>query len=516
MIRRDRLLLIFSIAAFSGIVLLFGAGTWYIWQDSVATEEARLEELARTLGERVEQTIVDSRDMLAGFNQLENEACSEEHLSTMQEAAIARPYIRAIGYWQADNRLCGVGFIRGNELTPARADRIYDSGVIAWWPGEQTEIGGVQLFLMRYGRHDVAIDPNMLLETGIVENRAAGLWVEGLQMASHPADASLPSPDTISPGLTVDARNNRVISRFSLGTIFPIDIVAIETIGSFRERYLPTMAVAALVGLLLMLAWLYFIYRFTRRQLSLGAELREAITHGRLLVHYQPVVELDTGKCVGAEALVRWRRESGNLVSPDIFIPVAEQAGLITEVTRTVLQTILADLGKLMREDRQLHINLNLAREDLESPDLLAILGEELSQAKVPPASIKLEITERALINSDTARQLIRDLRQRGHKVAIDDFGTGYSSLSYLETFEIDTLKIDKSFVDAIETDAVTSSVITHVIDMAHSLELDTVAEGIEHGHQVDWLKAHGVSHGQGFFYSKALTARRFIRYYRS
>jgi sensor c-di-GMP phosphodiesterase-like protein len=515
MIRRDRLLLGLSATGFGGVLLLFGAVAWYVWHESVTAEEARLGLLARKLGEDVERTIVEARDMLDGFNRLEVERCSGAHLEAMQEAAITKPYIQAVGYWQAADRLCGVGFVRGTELTPSRADRIYPSGVVAWWPSAQTELGGVQFFLMRYGAHDVAIDPRLLLDTGIVENRKAALWVEGLWMAAHSWEAELPSPESVAPGLTVDAENNRVISRFSLGTIFPIDVVAVEPIASFRNRYLPMIVTAAALGILLIALWVYLVYRYSRRQLSLDAELREAIAAGRLLVHYQPIVELAGGRCVGAEALVRWRREGGNLVRPDVFIPVAEQAGLVPQVTRAVLCAVLDDLGKLLSENPDMRINLNLSREDLESSNLLQILHDELAAARIPASSIKLEITERALINSDVGRRLIHDLRQHGHHVAIDDFGTGYSSLSYLETFEVDTLKIDKSFVDAIETEAVTSNVITHVIEMAHSLKLDTVAEGIEYPHQAEWLREQGVVHGQGYLYSKPLTARRFIRYYR-
>lgn len=515
MIRRGRLLLGLSVAALGGVVLLFGGLTWYVWQDSVQREEQRLAELAQALGEDVEAALVDARDMLERFNALEAERCSAAHLAAMQEATIARPYIRAVGYWQAAQRLCGVGFISGNELTPPRADRIYDSGVIAWWPSPQTELGGLELFLMRYGAHDVAIDPRLLLNTGVVRGRKAGLWVEGLRLAAHPWNVELPAPEEIPPGITIDHENARIISHFSLGTVLPIDIVAVEPLSDFWHRYLPSASAAAMIVLLLIAIWLYAVYRYTRRQLSLGAELRLAIRDGRLRVLYQPVIDLATGNCVGAEALVRWRREGGHLVSPDVFIPVAEKAGLIQDVTRAVLRNILDDLSQLLRDEPELKINLNLAREDLEQPDLIETLAAALVEAQVPASALKLEITERALINSDVARQQIRDLRNRGHQVAIDDFGTGYSSLSYLESFEIDTLKIDKSFVDAIEKEAVTSNVIAHVIEMAHSLKLDTVAEGIEQEHQAEWLRQQGVTHGQGFLYSKPLTARRFIRYYR-
>jgi sensor c-di-GMP phosphodiesterase-like protein len=140
-------------------------------------------------------------------------------------------------------------------------------------------------------------------------------------------------------------------------------------------------------------------------------------------------------------------------------------------------------------------------------------LRQQLRKHKVSASNLKLEITERAIIDSDDCRARIKALRRLGHPVAVDDFGTGYSSLSYLEKFELDTLKIDKSFVDAIGTDAVTSPVIGHVIDMAKSLKLDIVAEGIETAMQKRWLRAHHVEFGQGFLFSPALPAREFISY---
>jgi len=515
MIRRDRLLVGASVAAAIGIVVLFGAVIWYILSQSLAKEEERVELLARSLGQRVESMIVQSLDMLTQLNALESERCSDAHLDAMQSAAISQTQIRAIGYWKGAERRCGVGFIRGNELTPSRADRIYGSGVIAWWPGPQTEFGGVQFFLMRYGAHDVVIDPRELLQGGVVDDRKAGLWVEGLRMATHPWGVQIPSPDSVPEGLTVDPDKGGVISRFSLGTVFPIDIVAVEPLDNLWYRYLPTISIAGLLGLLLVSFWIYLIVAFSRRQLSLGAELREAISSGHLEVLYQPIVSLDQRHCVGAEALVRWRHEDGSLISPEFFIPVAEKAGLISDVTGLVLKQIMQGLGDLIRKNPGIVINLNLARQDLENAELFTVLSEALERARIPASAIKLEITERALINSDSARHMIRQLRKRGHRVAIDDFGTGYSSLSYLESFEIDTLKIDKTFVDAIEKDAVTSYVITHVIEMAHSLHLDTVAEGVEEEHQVEWLCRHGVTYGQGFHFSTPLTAAAFTRFYR-
>jgi sensor c-di-GMP phosphodiesterase-like protein len=516
MLRRRRILAEALLAALVGVALLFGSVAWLLWNESVTSEEAYAGGLAASLGGRTEHIFLDTRDLLAHFDQLEAERCSPAHLRAMQDAAISRPYIRAIGYWQAAERLCGVGFVGGAGIKPPRADRIYDNGVVAWWPSAQTRVGDVELFLMRYGDHDVAIDPRLLLDLGPMQHRQAGLWVEGLRMASSPLDATLPEPDSVRIGVAIDRDHNRVVSHFQRNSVLPIDVVAIEPLDNFWQRHAPLLATGLALALGLVAAWIVVILRVSRRELSLAAELREALAADRVRVHYQPVIELKTGRCVGAEALARWVRENGEAVGPEVFIPVAEEAGLVQDVTVAVLRTTVRELRELLTSFPDISINLNLAPEDLRNDRIGLELARSLAAAHLPPGSLKLEITERALINSDTSRQLIREFRQRGHQVAIDDFGTGYSSLSYLQSFELDVLKIDKSFVDAIGTEAATSQVIVHVIGMAQSLGLDTVAEGVESRAQVEWLLAHGVTHGQGYLFSPALPVGEFVTYFRA
>lgn len=513
--RREKIYIAILTAALLGVLLLLSLLGWHLWRESVVAEERRLGQLARNLGEETEAAIIDAREMLDWLNGVTVAPCTPPHLELLQETAIARPHIRAISYRQAAQRQCGVGFIQGLELTPPRASRIYDTGVIAWWPGPATAVGGVELFLMRYGEHDVAIDPRLLLNAGPLDDQQAGLWVEGLLMATRPSDAELPEPSSLQPGLTMDRKNDRILARFSLGTLFPIDIVAVQPIGQFWQRYLPTLVTTALLGLLAVGLWLFGLTRYSRHHLSLAAELKAAIEHRQIRVLYQPIVELATGRCVGAEALARWTREDGDEVSPDVFVPIAEKAGLVSELTQAVLEGILRELGGQLKEFPSLSINLNLAPEDLATDSLAEKLSTALKAIGVPASAIKLEITERALIATDPARRQIQALRTQGHQIAIDDFGTGYSSLSYLESFDLDALKIDKSFVDGIDNGEATGSIITHVIDMAKSLDLDIIAEGIEHSHQADWLRNRGVGLGQGYLFSKPLSAKHFTAFYR-
>jgi len=512
--RRKQLLFVFLLAS-SGIVLLLGTTTWFLWKQTILAEETEAGERATFLGLRAEKIVVDAIDILRVLDRFGGPACAAAHLQAMNEAVIAQPHIKAMGYWRADQRMCGVGFVQLMELRPPRADKIYQSGVIAWWPSEHTEMGGIQLFLLRYGEHDIAIDPRMLLAADDTQDRQAGIWVEGLRMAATPWEAELPTPQSLPVGLTMDQENNRIVSRFSLGTILSIDIVSTEPIGAFWSRYWPTLALIACLGLLLAVIWMMIVMRYSRHRFSLTSELREAIAQGRLQAEYQPLIELSSGRCIGAEALARWVREDGEVISPDVFVPLAESAGLISEITSAILALVMRDLGTLLREVPGLSINLNLGPDDLANDSFGIELANSLKMNGVAPGSIKLEITERSLINSDQSRKRIRDLRGQGHQIAIDDFGTGYSSLSYLESFELDSLKIDKSFVDAIDTDAVTSTVISHIIEMAKSLGLDTVAEGIEHSHQVSWLRAQGVDYGQGYLFSRPLSAALFKQFFR-
>lgn len=512
--RRDKIFFGILAVTILGALTLSVLLGWYIWRESVGTEEQRLQQLSQRLGEETEHAIIDARNLLETLNERTTDPCNAAHLAMMQDIAVARPYIRAIGYWRAAERHCGAGFIQGVSFTPPKASRIYDSGVIAWWPSEATEVGGVQLFLMRFGNHDVVIDPRLLLNVGLPDGQMAGLWVENLPMITTPPDAIFPPLDHLRLGLTVDRSTQQMISRFSLGTLFPIDIVAIQPMSEFWKRYLPTLITAGILGLLLIPLWVFAVVRYSRQHLSLAAELRDAITNHQLRVNYQPIVDMSNGRCLGAESLARWTRDNGEMVGPDIFIPIAEEAGLATELAQAMLHGILRELGDHLKKCPDLSINLNLSAQDLQTDQLFDHLETELKAAGLTTSAIKLEITERALVDSDTARQRIRTLRQQGYLVAIDDFGTGYSSLSYLESFELDALKIDKSFVDAIENRAVTSSVIVHVIEMAKSLKLDIIAEGVESDHQVDWLLSQDVRLGQGYLFSRPLSARQFIAFH--
>jgi sensor c-di-GMP phosphodiesterase-like protein len=251
------------------------------------------------------------------------------------------------------------------------------------------------------------------------------------------------------------------------------------------------------------------VLQLVRQRLSLGGELQGALRRGELQVLYQPIFDLNSRRCVGAEALVRWLRPDGSLTSPDLFIPLAENTGQIRQITDFVLQRLLEQLGQLLRANPQLYISVNLAACDVMESRIGRVTAKLLALHRVAARQIAFEVTERGLIDVVVARNHLQALRDVGHQVLIDDFGTGYCSLAYLQTLPVDCLKIDKAFIDALGHDAASSGVAPHIIRMAHALQLRVIAEGIELEAQALLLSSEGVNYGQGWLFARPLSAAK-------
>jgi sensor c-di-GMP phosphodiesterase-like protein len=281
--------------------------------------------------------------------------------------------------------------------------------------------------------------------------------------------------------------------------------IAAVPAGRVEQRVADNLWSALPIGLFAGIAAACAVLLLARRQMSIPNALRTALQRGEFFLLYQPVIDLRSGHCTGAEALLRWRRQTGELVGPDLFIPVAEQSGLITRLTERVLDMVESEAGSHLALHPEFHISINLSPADLRSPALIGRIDAMLARSGARPSNLILEITERGFVDLDAAREKIRALHERGIEVAIDDFGTGYSSLAYLESLDLDYLKIDRSFIEAIGTGAPTSQVVGHIIAMARGMSLAMIAEGVESAAQAEFLRAHGVQYAQGWLFAKPM-----------
>ncbi|MEW8047556.1 MAG: EAL domain-containing protein, partial [Candidatus Thiodiazotropha sp.] len=258
-------------------------------------------------------------------------------------------------------------------------------------------------------------------------------------------------------------------------------------------------------------------YRFFTQALTEGAlerlmmenHLRHAVTRNELILHYQPIVNLETRQLQGIEALVRWQHPEHGLIAPGLFIELAEEIGIIGEIGQWVLRAACTQLARWDRDGFKVpRISVNLSVQQIDREGLVTMVSEELDSSGLSPERLELEVTESMLIrNPELSRTVLSELRTIGVKFAIDDFGTGYSSLAYLKLLPLDHLKIDQSFVRDIGKDANDEAIVRAIIAMSKSLGLESVAEGVEEAHQARFLQQAGSDLAQGYLYSRPLPA---------
>lgn len=252
----------------------------------------------------------------------------------------------------------------------------------------------------------------------------------------------------------------------------------------------------------------YFFYTDTleapiRNRLSQEKLLRRAIAKQEFVLHFQPIVQTQTGRIVSLEALVRWNHAERGLVFPDEFIPTAEATGLILPLGEWVAGQAARDLRGLREQFNDLCVAINLSARQFHQPGLSERLGRAIESAGIDPSWVEMEITETmTLIDASAAIETVRRLKATGIRIAVDDFGTGHSSLNYLRRFEVDYIKIDRSFVAAIGRHASDETIVKAIIAMGHSLGMSIIAEGVETAEQAEFLREHGCDRLQGYLFS--------------
>jgi EAL domain-containing protein (putative c-di-GMP-specific phosphodiesterase class I) len=253
---------------------------------------------------------------------------------------------------------------------------------------------------------------------------------------------------------------------------------------------------------------------YNRRRLSLLGELRHAIAQNELVLYYQPQVDIASGKIMGVEALVRWPRTTGEMISPVEFIPLAEQTGLIRPLTLWVLEQAVRQCGRWRASGLDIKVSVNLSARNLLDPSLPDMLAAMLVTCQVSADCLMLEVTESAvMLQPERALQILTRLHEMGASLSVDDFGTGYSSLAYLTKLPVCEMKIDQSFVFGMVENENDEIIVRSTIDLAHNLGLKVVAEGVEDPETLQLLATLGCDTAQGYLFARPMPPEDFSRW---
>jgi sensor c-di-GMP phosphodiesterase-like protein len=438
--------------------------------------------------------------------------CSDDELSYLRKWVFNAAHVRELGRVRDGHLYCTTALGR---LNPPPATT----------PGDIV-IGGRKLLLSS----PLLINP-----------QARGIIIEtrGVTIVLNPEDyQSLNQPPMYFSALVHDPSSGRTLSFDGQAVpLSPAEIVAQSMLERNGTYYQPlcsktsavcivsyesksTMAtqdqahLVALIGAGALMGTLValIVILFFNRQRTLVRSLRRAIKNGELSVRYQPVVDLDTGTIVGAEALVRWITESGESVPPEHFVAAAETKGFVGEITRVVITCVTAEIDDLLKLN-DFTTTVNITTQDLCDSAFFKFVDQCVKTARIKPQALGFELTERSTADRDMVIHAIERLRLSGHPVYIDDFGTGYSSLAYLHDLKTTAIKIDRAFTQTVGTEAVTASVVPQILDMASRLNLMVVVEGIETQRQADYFRhAHPGIRGQGWLFGRPVPAAHFKR----
>ncbi len=499
-----------TIAVLIGLVAVI-APLWIAlqlsWDQALADENAVALSYSRDVLRRAEETGVQIGHGVTLINNAHNPPCSPQELALMRKVDVGSSYIQAVGRMAGSQIACtSVAGQLPITLGPptlitaiGAEERLNVMLPLADHPVSVFSYHGLAFILDPTLTLDIPTEgPDIAISIFVPSSPTHALFA-ARGIAPHPGWFR-----SVEKGSHITFRDAGYLVTVARAADIDVAVItsAPESYVFNRVRHLAYIFVP--LGLFSAAGLAWAVTMLSRMHLSLPAVLRAAARRKEFFVEYQPIVDLATGRWVGAEALVRWQREN-KVVGPDAFIPAAEDSGAITHITACVIDIVTADLPAILTVDSRFTIAINLSASDLCAPQTVDRFRKLLSEPGVSPANIKVEATERGFLQSEEARRILASIHALGIQISIDDFGTGYSSLSCLQTLELDALKIDKTFVETIGTDGATSHVVSHIIDMAHSLNLIMIAEGVETPAQADFLRQNGVQFAQGWLFGKAM-----------
>ncbi|KAA3507805.1 hypothetical protein CPJ18_23905 [Agrobacterium rosae] len=482
---------------------------WITWALARSDEQTMLNTVAERILVRATRAASEAEAAIDMLSDSDGEPCSTANIALMQREVFNMLTIEEMGYLQ-DGALRCTSWGTRLDLPETTPDFRTESGLDVTFALRPALRGGTPKLAYRKDNYNVLVDPARFVDVITEQKIHMAVAAKDGRVFAHTEAADLEAIRRIAA-----QAQSAPDGTYAYGVVKSDDWIAIALephpalFSTLRREQLLMLPLALMLAGVMVSTVVWF----SKQRLSMRRELEIAIRQQEFIVHYQPLIDLKTGQCIGAEALVRWKRPDGSWVRPDLFIPVAEQSGLIQKITAQVIYRIGQDIGQILSRDSSLHIAINLSAEDLADGSFLRLIDRLVRDHRLQPNQIWLEATERGFLDYAAVSETISRAHQSGYVVCIDDFGTGYSSLQHLEQLSFDVLKIDKSFVDSIGVSSPKSMVIHHIIEMAKSLGTRIVAEGVERSEQAEYLSETRVEFGQGWLFSRALPKDEFAAF---
>lgn len=486
---------------------------WFAQQRAVNETSSQLRSFAQLALDKTELVIQQVDLARHTAEQYSGDICTPAHRQNMLNIVRGRLYIADLLYTEGRQFLCSTTSTPDNPYTISPANYHRQPDVSIYYYRDTPFYAGYKMTYMQSGHYVVVVNPltysevmssDRSLAWGVFDTVTNAFFSVSEQANQNELKAIIGDNDLAFQN---DGRFYTIVRSDKR----PIAAIVSTTNQRFYEvlyhQATLTLPLGMISSIIILLMW----SRTQREFNSPGRLLHRALNKRQLCLHYQPIIDIKSNVCVGAEALLRWPGFNGPVMSPVEFIPLAEKEGMSERITDYVVEEVFSDLGPFLACNPHIYISINLSATDFHSSRLIAMITDKARHYNVRAQQIKIEVTERGFIDVPRTTPVIQAFRQAGYEVAIDDFGTGYSNLHNLYSLNVDILKIDKSFIDTLTTNSTSHLIVEHIIEMAQSLRLKTIAEGVETAEQVTWLNKRGVQYCQGWHFAKAMSPQDFM-----
>lgn len=486
---------------------------WFAHVRAVKETGAQLRSFAQLALDKTEIVIGQVDSAYSAAEKYQGRICSPEHRDYMLNIIRGSLYVADLIYAHGEQFLCSTSMLPAQSYAISPPEYKRKPDVSIYYYRDTPFYPGYKMVYLQQGKYVAVVNPLSFSEVMSDDRSLAfGVYdtVTGMFFSVSP-QADLRTMETLVRKNDLTFQQNQRFYTIAHSDRRPIAIIVSTSSDSYFQSLYHQATLTLPLGMICSIIVLLMWSRTRQEFNSPRRLLHRALIKHQLKLHYQPIIDIKNGQCVGAEALLRWPGFNGPVMSPAEFIPLAEKEGMIERVTDYVVDEVFQDLGEFLAKWPDLYISINLSAVDFHSSRLIALISNKAREYSVRAEQIKIEVTERGFIDVPKTTPVIQAFRQAGYEVAIDDFGTGYSNLHNLYSLNVDILKIDKSFIDTLTTNSTSHLIAEHIIEMAHSLRLKIIAEGVETGEQVTWLLKRGVQFCQGWHFAKALPPQDFM-----